>query len=196
MALLGLWTMARFYPQDTTIPTPHVPKPREPAQKGPGLSKTPPSCQVTLRRCGRCLFAMAGQRDEAIIQALAAVERDPDAFLSHWALHLTCHWGKRFPEAVAARMTAVAVSSCLPLGVATLASAYADWGKVDEAPALYDELLSRNESDFVPSTVLAYAAIAVRDFDAAVDYAKQALDQSDPLLVICAAHWPDTAPSR
>ena len=79
----------------------------------------------------------------------------------------------------------------VPLAVASLVSTYADWGRTDDARALYQELIDRTQREYVQPTALVYAATALGQLDAAIGFARQARDDQDPLLTFLGSHFPD-----
>jgi tetratricopeptide (TPR) repeat protein len=136
-------------------------------------------------------LAGAGGDTEAIAMARLGAERDPDALLGHWCHGLAAHWAGYFEESVDAFTKAAAVSGRAPFALAHMASTYADWGKPGQARALYDELQSMKASAYVPCTSVAVAAIASGDMDAAMNLARQACDEREPILLLMARRFPD-----
>jgi serine/threonine-protein kinase len=136
-------------------------------------------------------LAGAGGGTEAIAMARLGAERDPDALLGHWCHGLAAHWAGYFEESVGAFTKAAAVSGRAPFALAHMASTYADWGKPDQARALYDELRSMQAQTYVPCTSVAVAASASGDMDAAMNLARQACDEREPILLLMARLFPD-----
>jgi tetratricopeptide (TPR) repeat protein len=132
----------------------------------------------------------AGRANEGLAPARLAVERDPDALLSHWALGLVAHWSGEFEESIAAHQRALAVSGRSSFPLAQLALAYGDWGRPAEARATYDELVALSARIYVPCTMLAIAASGAADMDTAINFIQQACDQREPILLLGARVFP------
>jgi hypothetical protein len=64
--------------------------------------------------------------------------------------------------------------------MAWLAVALADWGKTDEAEALYFEMQARARREYVAPTSLAVAALAAAKDDEVIRYAREACEIHDP----------------
>ena len=60
----------------------------------------------------------------------------------------------------------------------------AQWGKLAEARALYDELCARAVREYVSPTVLAWAAASVGETDRTLSLIEQAYSERDPFLAI------------
>src|SRR5439155_3049839 len=84
-----------------------------------------------------------------------AVALDPDAYLSQIVLAAAYHGAGRLEDALAVYEPALAISGRHPGGVAGQAVVYADWGKRDEARAIWDELVRRSQQEYVQPTALA-----------------------------------------
>jgi len=128
-------------------------------------------------------YSDAGKPDQALEAAHAAVELDPDSFLGRWMLQVALHHQGRFDESVAAGKSALAISGRHPYCVASLALTYADWGKPAEAKALYMELQWRSKCEYVQPAVLAWAASATDEQEAAIQYAEEAYRRRDPGMI-------------
>ena len=68
---------------------------------------------------------------------------------------------------------------------------YADWGKMPQAQALYQEIAARKGREYVPCTMLALAAAAAGEQDTALELARKACDAREPTLVLFARIFPD-----
>ena len=141
-------------------------------------------------------LGVAGETDEGMLFARLGVERDPDAMLSHWVLGLVAHWHREFQESVDAFVRAAQISNRTPFTLSHQAIAWADWGRVDQARALHDELLAMRARAPVPFTSLAISAAAVGDLDAAFEFAHQACDEREGILVVFARNFPDLSRLR
>src|SRR5262249_12803383 len=67
-----------------------------------------------------------------------------------------------------------------PWSMAWLAVALADWGKTDEAEALYFEMQARARREYVAPTSLAIAASAAARGDEVIRYARESYEIRDP----------------
>jgi tetratricopeptide (TPR) repeat protein len=126
--------------------------------------------------------ADAGQLDRALHAIRAGVELDPDSFLTRWFQQVVLRLHGQFADSVAAGELSLAVSGRHPFSVASLALAYADWGKSSEATALYMELQWRAKREYVSPAVLAWAASATDDKEAAFQHAQEAYQRRDPAM--------------
>jgi hypothetical protein len=111
------------------------------------------------------------------------VELDPDSFLTRWFQQVVLRLHGQFADSVAAGELSLAVSGRHPFSVASLALAYADWGKSSEATALYMELQWRAKREYVSPAVLAWAASATDDKEAAFQHAQEAYQRRDPAMI-------------
>ena len=140
-------------------------------------------------------LGIAGRHSDAIKQALAAVERDPESYYARWVLQNTYHWDCRFAESVAAGDAALAISGRHIWALASLATTYADWGKISQVRAVHNELMARTAREYVAPAVLAWSASAAGELDEALVLAGRAYQERDPFLVF-AKHFPDFARLR
>ena len=131
----------------------------------------------------------AGKGKEAVQWGKAAIELE-ESFFTYWALQHAFHADQQFAKAVGAGEMALALSGRHPFAMSAQAMIFAHWGKVVEAKALYAELVARLAGGYVQPTHLAIAASAAGELDLAVEYARQAFEIRDPMLMI-ARHWPD-----
>jgi len=131
-----------------------------------------------------CSLAVAGEAAQSVTFARLAVERDPDAFLPKWIHGLVAHWSGAFDESFAAFDRAAEVSNRHHFVLSARALACADCGRPADARALHEELLAKRGQGYVPFYSLAMSASAIGDMDAAIEYAQQACDEREPLLVI------------
>ena len=101
-----------------------------------------------------------------------------------------------YAEAVATAERYLAMSGRHSWVLAELTWTYADWGRAEEARAVYQELEARSARERFQPIMLASAAAAVGELDAAVTYAQMGLEQRDLLLVVMARTWPGLEPIR
>lgn len=141
-------------------------------------------------------LGVAGETAEGLQFARIGVDRDPAAMLSHWVLGLVAHWHREFQESVDAFARAAQISNRTPFTLSHQAIAWADWGRIDRARELHEELLVMRARAPVPFTSLAISAAAVDDLDAAIEFAHQACDEREGILVVFARNFPDLSRLR
>jgi hypothetical protein len=73
----------------------------------------------------------------------------------------------------------------------TLASVYAAWDKPDKALAVFRELEARSMGEYIQPGMLTPAAAAVGEIDRAIKFARQGIEDRDPLFVMLVRTWPD-----
>lgn len=127
--------------------------------------------------------ALAGRHAEAVQACERAVEIDPDSFVACWARHVALHVSGRFEEAVRVGELGLAMSGRHAWVMANLAVTCADWGKPEDAKALYGELAARERRSYVSPSWLALAAAAVGLEDEAIRHAREACEIRDPISI-------------
>jgi Flp pilus assembly protein TadD len=132
-----------------------------------------------------------GDTEEGLKLTRLATERDPEALVGHWVHGLTAHLHGAFDEALAAYARACEVSSRAEYPLVHMAIAYADCGRLAEARALHDELMSKRARGHVTYLSLALTSAAVGDMDAAMEYAQQSCDEREPGLMLFARVFPN-----
>jgi tetratricopeptide (TPR) repeat protein len=135
--------------------------------------------------------ASSGRLEEAVDHGRRGVELDPNSYLAQWSLAVSLECSAKYEEAAAVAERALAISGRHSWALSTLVSIYAAWNKPDNARAVYRELEARSARDYIPPGMLAPAAAAVEEMDRAIAFARQALDDKDPLLVMLARSWPE-----
>jgi tetratricopeptide (TPR) repeat protein len=132
----------------------------------------------------------SGRTAEAVDHSRLSIELDPDSFLAHWHHASTLLAAGRFAEAAGAAERALALSGRHPWTVTIQALIHASWNRPVEARALYLELDERSRREHVQPSMLSAAAAAVGERDAAIVFARRAVDERDPLFVTLARSWP------
>ena len=122
----------------------------------------------------------AGRYDEAVEACERAVELDPESLVARLGHHLALRLSRRFEEAVAVGELALSISGRMPFVLANLGTTFADWGKPEDADAVYAELMGRTRRCYVQPSVLAMAAAAAGIEEKAVQHTREALDIRDP----------------
>ena len=135
-----------------------------------------------------CLIA--GKTAESVEVSRRAVELEPESFLANWVLQGALLFSGQFDASVAAAESALAISGRSPWCMASLAMALADWGKTDEAEALYLEMQTRARREYVAPTSLALAALAAAREDEMIRYAREACEIHDPSCALFSRYYP------
>jgi adenylate cyclase len=133
----------------------------------------------------------SGRIAEAVEHGRRGVELDPKSYLALWSLSVALHCDGRYEEAAAAVERALAISARHSWALTTLAAIYASWEKPDKARAVLHELEARSAREYIQPAMMTAAAAVVGDTDRAVAFARQAIDDKDPLFVLLARTWPD-----
>jgi serine/threonine-protein kinase len=127
--------------------------------------------------------------EKAIRWANRALELEPNAFLSLWALPLALYTGGEYAKAIETCDYALAMSGRAVLALPTVALAHVDNGQPEEARSIYDEMRARSRREPIAPTEFAIVAAALGDKTAAVDFAREAFQRHDPQLPIFARGW-------
>ena len=135
-------------------------------------------------------YLNAGKYAEASQALDRALELDPDSFLARWSLQNTLHLSGHFEEAVAKGQEVLVMSGRQPVAMATLAAAFADWGKPSEAEAIYLELIARARREYVEPTQLAIAAHSLRLEKETLGHISHAIEICDPSRHLLSKYFP------
>ena len=108
-------------------------------------------------------------------------------------LHNAFRYGRRYEEAVAVGEQALAMSGRHALPLASLALAYAEWGRIADAQALHAELLVRTAREYIQPVALMLSAGAAGKWDDALHYAEEAYETRDSFLICVTEHSFDGA---
>ena len=128
--------------------------------------------------------------------ARLGTQRDPDALLTHWIHGLVAHWNGAIQESISEMERAAAVSERHGYTLAHCAMVHRTAGNLAEARALHEELAGLSTRKYISNTLRALSSTAVGDMDAAVDFALQACDEREPLLLLYSRWIPDFQPLR
>ncbi len=96
-------------------------------------------------------FALNGDFQRAIDMFQAGIGLNPGYHILHSWLGQTCFATGRYADAIVAHEKAVEVSQRLPYYVGSLAGAYHESGRVEDADGLWRELEERAQREYVPS---------------------------------------------
>ncbi len=142
------------------------------------------------------LLTLAKRHGEAIETALAAIERDPESYIAHFALQQSYESAGRYGEAIATGHAALAMSKRHPWAMGLLALTYAGWDKASDARRFHDELVARAAQAHVQPSVRAWSAAAAGLNDDAVGFVEQAVGERDPFLMLVLKRFPSLEPLR
>ncbi len=140
--------------------------------------------------------AYAGRAEVGVGYAQRGVELDPASFLAHYCLANALHIAGRHEEVIGVAEKALAMSQRHAWALSILSSAFAAWGKPEEARAVYRELAERSTTAYVQPSMLCSAAADVIGVDEGIAIARRAIDDRDPFIVVLARTWPGYATLR
>jgi eukaryotic-like serine/threonine-protein kinase len=127
--------------------------------------------------------------DAALESANAGLELDPNSFVARWIALQALWQDGDFAKSTEIGEACLAISGRHTWVVAALALIYADWGRIADAEALHMELEWRAKREYVQPTMLACAALAVDDMEAAARYLQEGYARRDPIM-IATRRWP------
>ncbi len=102
---------------------------------------------------------------------------------------------QRFNEAIDALQTAARLSGRHPWPLGDICWAYILSGNVSEAQQVLNELIKRSETEYISAASIAIAACSLNQYDLAIHYLQQALEQRDGTSVALNV-WPSFAPLK
>jgi serine/threonine protein kinase/Tfp pilus assembly protein PilF len=133
----------------------------------------------------------AGRYEEAIREGRSAVELDPGSLTARMNLGAGLHMESRFLEAETTYRQALGITGRHPWVLTHLGVMCADSGKLDEARAVYHELVARSRHEYVQPVLAAVLAAAVNEPDEALALTERAFAERDSALCFVAAGgWP------
>jgi serine/threonine protein kinase len=137
-----------------------------------------------------------GDADEALRWSDRAIELDPQSYLTLSARQSAFIRLKQWPRALDASDDVLMAFGRRLIPLARLCTIFVELGQLEEARAVYQEMLSRNtlsrsRREYVPPTALAVAASAVGDSAVALGFVRDAVQHRDPQLVFLGRTWPD-----
>jgi adenylate cyclase len=133
--------------------------------------------------------------DKSVTTALDAIRIDPDGFLGHWAHMTALNTVARYSDAAQVGETGIKIFGRPAWMMASLTRSYSHLGRRTDSQALYAELRSRAQREFVSPVFLSVAACAAGEQDDAIRIAQHADAIGDPVL-IGIKYWPDLAELR
>jgi TolB-like protein/Tfp pilus assembly protein PilF/tRNA A-37 threonylcarbamoyl transferase component Bud32 len=129
------------------------------------------------------LFYFRSEFDTAIELSRKTIELEPYDYLSYWLIGV-CHMQKgAFADAAEAFERTIQIFGRTPLSIAVLAASYACTNRAAEARAMVAQLEGGAASFYVPAIGLAWAHLALGDFDSAFHWFDRAVDERDPLAL-------------
>jgi serine/threonine-protein kinase len=138
----------------------------------------------------------SGRATEAVAYARRGLDLDPNSYLGHWALACGLACTGEYEAAAAVCEEALAMSGRHIWALGRAVTIYARWGRPADAQALFQEAQARSGREYMLPSMLAQAAAGVGDMEAAIRYARRALDERDPMFVMLARTDPFYDPLR
>jgi Flp pilus assembly protein TadD len=129
------------------------------------------------------LLHSTGQFELAVVQLRHAIALDPTFFFAYWFLSSVYALQSRVEEAIAAGEKANELSGGHALTLAALGGHYGRAGRTADARRVLEELKTRRESTYVPSSALAWAHVGVGDHDESMKWVAQGIEERDPTVV-------------
>jgi tetratricopeptide (TPR) repeat protein len=131
---------------------------------------------------GQSLY-FAGQYDQAIVQLHKTLEMGQSFVRAHVLLGAAYEQKKLYAEAIATLQRARAISAENPLVVGGLGHACAKAGRMDEAHAALDELLTLSSQRYVSPFNIALIYAGLGDQESALEWLEKAYENRDVWLV-------------
>jgi adenylate cyclase len=119
---------------------------------------------------------------EAIHRLRTAVELNPTSWHANHILGMAYRLDSNYPAAVEALQKAMSLAGRHPWSVLELGLTYLASGSPSQAEALYDELSSRWNREYVPPTNLSFLSGALGRVDEAFEWLERAYDERDTLM--------------
>jgi len=135
------------------------------------------------------VYLGAGRFEDAVKACEMGALLDDKSFLSYRYLGLSLALLKRYDEAIDALKRAAILSIRHQWPLSDLCWIYSVIGDLDEAQKIYDELLSRSQTEYISGFFLSCAAYSLKLHDKAFEFLEKAHEQRDGLLLV-ARTWP------
>jgi eukaryotic-like serine/threonine-protein kinase len=129
-------------------------------------------------------LAYAGRSGEAVAEAERAAQLDPGSFFARWNLQRALGFDGQYDRAIGLAPGLLALQGRNPWAMGTLAWLYGKTGQREKAEALFDEMEARSRLEFVTPFWLTVAAVAAGCPEEAEHFAKRAVVERDPLVVL------------
>jgi adenylate cyclase len=140
-----------------------------------------PLAQIAHTWFGQVL-SWLGRFPEALDRLRTALELNPTSWHANHILGMAYRLDSSYPEAVEALQTAMDLAGRHPWSVMELGLTYVASGSPSQAEALYDELSSRWNHEYVPPTTLSFLSGALGRLDEAFEWLERAYDERDTLM--------------
>ena len=140
-------------------------------------------------------LGFAGRFGQALAEAQRAATLDPGSFLARWVVMEATMWQGDHAGAIALSEPVLLMSGRHPWAMTTLGIAMAKLGRIDQASALYQELIARSATSYVGAFWLAALAGALGRIDEALAAGARAVRELDPFMML-GRRLPDWAPLR
>ncbi len=141
------------------------------------------------------VLAIASRYEEAVTHLQTAIELEPNSYLACRGLGLASRWGSRYPEAIAAFEKSLSLSGRHQWALGDTHAVYVLAGRMEEADAMFDEMVARLKDGYVQSSFFAMGLALRGRKDEAFEWLERAYEERDPLMGIL-KYWPDFDPLR
>ena len=136
------------------------------------------------------VLTYAGRAGDGIVEARRAIELDPDVMFGYWVLLHGLVVSGKHDEAIAIGAKVTRRFGRNPWVLQGIAAAYAGAGRLDDASAIFDELVARSRTEHVQPLPLAAIAMSIGRRDEAVRRMAAAVAVRDSLLMPLLIHSP------
>jgi len=123
-----------------------------------------------------------GHFPDAIDRLRTALELNPTSWHANHMLGMAYRINSNYSEAAEALQTAITLAGRHPWSVMELGLTYVASGNRPQAEALFDELSSRWNREYVPPTTLSFLSAALGRTDEAFEWLERAYDERDMLM--------------
>lgn len=123
-----------------------------------------------------------GQFPSAIDRLQTALELNPTSWHANHMLGMAYRLNSNCSEAIEAFQTAISLAGRHPWSIMELGLTYLASGSRSQAEAVYDELSSRWNQEYVPPTTLSFLSAALGRSDEAFEWLERAYDERDMLM--------------
>jgi len=128
------------------------------------------------------VLAFLGRVPDAIDRLRTALELDPTSWLAIHFVGMAYRLDSQYPEALEALEVAIALPGRQPWSLLEMALASVASGDRLRAEAIYDELVERSRSEYVPPTTLSLVSAVLGRADEAFEWLDRAYEERDALL--------------
>jgi adenylate cyclase len=127
-------------------------------------------------------FTWSGQFDKAMEEYHMSLAINSDYFLTHFHLGNLYFVKRMIKESIAEFEKAVELSDGNPFATAAIACGYVLTGRREQSDKIYDALLKRSESEYVPATTFFLIDMFKKEEDHALEWLKKACGEHDTFL--------------